>query len=837
MQQLIKRISDIVLSLTALAISSPAFAIMFLVARLGSHGPVFLKSKTAGRHFKPFELIRFNGAIKNPGLGSLPALISVLKGDMSLVGPRPFAIEYAEKHKNEFKDILCLRPGIFDISPDYSPVEASVEGLDARESGNANRAGHYASMLLEQRVKASVQYAKNLGLRDDISRILRALFNKAYPQSRIDGAIDLLSPYRIPIVAGSHLLLFLFSYGLSFVLRFEGAIPPYEQGLFLKYLPVLIGIRILFLFWFSLHRGMWRYVSTKDLANITLATTLGTLVFFATTRYAFPEPGFPRSIYAIDWLLNIMLLGGIRLLRRLNDRNDASQNNLHSAKKRVLVIGGGSATEMLLRDIDGSPFYPFKIIGIIDDERTKKGLKIRNVPILGGRKELGAIIEDERPDEFLLAIPSATPAETEDLIRDLRQYALPIKTLPGLWGILTGREELSSIKVVEPDDMLFRPPVNGTPHELKAFFKGKRVLITGAGGSIGSELSRQAASFAPQALMLFERHEESLYKIDMELREWAAHRAHAEASKNIHPVLGDILDRTRIRDAVRRFKPHIIFHAAAYKHVPLVEKNPYEAFRTNALGTRIVAEAAGDFSIERFVLISTDKAVNPESVMGATKRIAEETVRYYSLFEKDYADTKYITVRFGNVLGSSGSVVPLFKEQIKRGGPITVTHPDITRYFMTIPEAVTLVLKSAEIGGGGDVLVLDMGEPVRILDLAKRLIGLYGFRPFVDIDITYTGLRPGEKLHEELFCHCETIKKSAHPKITIANSKRPLDKDLLSNLDSINSPAFFSDNKNALDLLNKVLKKDALFIRSDLRACDESEEDAASMTRNQRLNP
>ncbi len=847
MQQFLKRAFDIILSLTALVILSPAFAIMYLIARLSQHGPALSATETAGRHFKPFNLIRFNAIapnsslpafnriIKNLGIENLPALVSVLKGDMSLVGPRPFDLDYAKRHKNEFEDILCLKPGVFDVSPDCGPTEPPAEGL---KGANAGRAHHHASMLLEQRAKSTIQYAKNRTLRDDMLRMLTAIFNHTYPQARIDRAIDLLSPYRIPVIVIAHLLLFFFSFWLSFVLRFEGGIPAFEQGLFLKYLPILVGVRLLSLFWFSLHRGMWRYVSTKDLANITLATTLGTVLFLALTRYLFPEPGFPRSVYAIDWFLNIMLLGGIRLLRRLNDSNDAVHNSLRTSKKRVLVIGGGSATEMLIRDIEGSPFYPFKIIGIIDDEKTKKGLKIRNIPILGGRKGLDSIIENEKPDEFLLAIPSATPARIEELIRDLRQYALPIKTLPSLWSILSGREQLSSIKVVEPDDMLFRPPVNGTPHELKAFFKGKRVLITGAGGSIGSELSRQAASFGPQGLMLFERHEESLYKIDMELREWAG--AHPGAGHNIHPVLGDILDRTRIRDAVRKFKPHVIFHAAAYKHVPLVEKNPYEAFRTNAIGTRIVAEAAGDFGSERLVLISTDKAVSPESVMGATKRIAEEVVRYYSLFEKARTDTKYITVRFGNVLGSSGSVVPLFKEQIKRGGPVTVTNPDITRYFMTIPEAVTLVLKAAKIGSGGDVLVLDMGEPVKILDLAKRLIGLYGFRPFVDIDITYTGLRPGEKLHEELFCHSESIKKSSHPKINIANSSRPMDKGLLSTLASIDSPAFFSDSKNALDLLNKVLKKDALFFRDQTDARDETsetEEHAKAVTRSPRLNP
>ncbi|PIY86648.1 MAG: hypothetical protein COY75_06825, partial [Nitrospirae bacterium CG_4_10_14_0_8_um_filter_41_23] len=428
-----------------------------------------------------------------------------------------------------------------------------------------------------------------------------------------------------------------------------------------------------------------------------------------------------------------------------------------------------------------SPFYSYEVAGLIDDDPRKKGLKIRNVPILGTRKDLVTIVERERPDEFLIAIPSASPSKRERIVKDLRQYGLPIKTLPGLWGILTGRDSLSKIKVLEPEDVLFRAPVSDRASGLKDLFEGKRVMITGAGGSIGSELSRQIASFEPEQLILFERHEESLYKIDMELNNSQGTGVRSQESK-IHSIIGDILDEKRVSEVMERFRPQVVLHAAAYKHVPLMENNPNEAFRTNVIGTKIVAEKAADFNVERFILISTDKAVNPVNVMGKTKRVAEGIVRYLSNLS---TSTKYITVRFGNVLGSSGSVVPLFKEQIKRGGPVTVTHPDITRYFMIIPEAVSLVLQAATMGNGGEVFVLDMGRPVKILDLAKRMISLYGYRPGIDIDIIFIGLRPGEKIHEELFNADEMIGKTSHPKINMVISNGRVNQNIVEILEKL----------------------------------------------------
>jgi FlaA1/EpsC-like NDP-sugar epimerase len=354
------------------------------------------------------------------------------------------------------------------------------------------------------------------------------------------------------------------------------------------------------------------------------------------------------------------------------------------------------------------------------------------------------------------------------------------------------------MQVIEPEDILFRAPACNGSVDLEDFIRGKRVLVTGAGGSIGSELSRQIASFQPEKLILFERHEENLYRIDKSLR-----TLYADSSRFVAALIGDILDERRMGEVMEEYRPHVVFHAAAYKHVPLMEDNAYEAFRTNVLGTRIVAEKARGAGVERFILVSTDKAVNPVNVMGMTKKIAEEMI--YSI-SKDVGNRgpRFIVVRFGNVLESSGSVVPLFREQIQKGGPVTVTHPEITRYFMTLSEAVRLVLQAAAVGKGGEVFVLDMGRPVKILDLAKRMISLYGYKPGVDIEIVFTGLRPGEKLHEELFNSYEKSEKTSHAKINVANSNGRYRKNIVETVAELKTPELRGDNrgmKNSLDQL------------------------------------
>ncbi|MFQ5329627.1 MAG: polysaccharide biosynthesis protein [Thermodesulfobacteriota bacterium] len=765
-----KRLFDILFSVIALLLLSPIFLIIAILIRMGSRGPVFVGEKRIGKGFIPFTLYQFRTTkddhsqdapsssiadvaaysrvgrfLRRARLVGLPRFWNVLKGDMSIVGPHPELERYVYKSVDDYNCVLKVRPGMIGVLF-TSPYEEEVclHGRDDPEE-------YYLHVLLPEKIGAAKGYVKRTSLHYDMELILLTFIHLIYPYKAVIRIVEALLPYRRVIVVAAELAVCVISIFLAFYVRFDGAIPSERLKLLLHYLPLLILLRALFLFAFSLDRGVWQYASVKDLFNIAAAVTLGTLSFALIVRYFFGEFGYPRTTYILDWLFNIFLLGGIRLLWRLHRERGIELGT----KKRVIVIGAGNAADMLLRDLESGPYH---VLGLIDDNLRKKKLKIRGIPIIGTRKELPAIVEREEPDEFLVAMPSVAPAVMQEVVKELRNYGLPVKMLPGLMGILSGKSSLEQVKMVEPEDVLFRPPAHEEHVEIKGFIKGKRVMITGAGGSIGSELSRQVAALNPDTIILFERHEESLFNLDMGLAK--GHNSH------IIPIIGDILNVERVREVMERYRPQVVFHAAAYKHVPLMEGNPYEAFSTNVVGSRIMAEAAGEFGVERFVLISTDKAVNAVNVMGRTKRVAEELIRHIA--KEESHSTRYIIVRFGNVLGSSGSVVPIFKEQIKRGGPVTVTHPEMTRFFMTIPEAVALVLQSASMGSGGEVFVLDMGEPVKIFDLARRMISLYGLKVGKDIDIKVTGLRPGEKLFEELFNEDEVTEKTAHPKINRA---------------------------------------------------------------------
>ncbi len=810
-----KRVFDICFSSVGLILLSPLFLAVVILVKLASPGPVFFVQKRMGRNFNPFDLYKFRSMVQDAqkkgsfitagndpritGIGrllrktkidELPQLWNVLKGDMCLVGPRPEVEKYVEIYKEDYEEILEVRPGATDISSlMYSSEETVLKEKRDPE-------GFYIHVLLPDKIKLAKEYVRRASLSYDLKLILITIFKLVYPHDTVVKIITALTPYRKPIVVGLQLLIFVASNYLAFYVRFETEVPRSEINLFLTYLPVLIAIRLAFLSAFSLGKGLWRYASVRDLANIAAAVTLGSLVFLLVVRVILGDPGYPRSVYVIDWFFNVFLLGGIRLFRRLHEK----KNGKRAFKKRILVFGAGDAAEMLLREVDYSPYYPYEVIGLIDDSPAKKGLRIRNVPILGSRRELEEIVDRERPDEFLIAIPSARRPEFLLILEDLRQYGLPIKTMPSLWSILSGRVPLNTLRAIEPEDILFRAPALNGSVDLRGLIDGKVVMITGAGGSIGSELSRQIAAFSPERIILYERHEENLYKIDKEL-----HSSASDFPYVTTPVIGDILDERRVSEVMEKFRPHIVFHAAAYKHVPMMEHNPYEAFRTNVHGTRIVSQKAIEFGVERFVLVSTDKAVNPVNVMGMTKRIAEEIVQYLSNGAK-VEKPKFLTVRFGNVLESSGSVVPLFKEQISKGGPVTVTHPEMTRYFMTISEAVRLILQAAAIGNGGEVFVLDMGKPVRILDLAKRMISLYGYKPGVDIEIAFTGLRPGEKLNEELLGKYEILKMTSHDKINRADSNGKIRKNVIEMIGPLENISAFAGTSNMKDALNRFIQ-------------------------------
>lgn len=809
-----KRAFDIIFSFVGLIVLSPLFIIVAILIKVDNIGSVFFTHERVGKDFKPFRLFKFRTMVSDaPGAGlpatagkdprvtklgrflrkvkiaELPQLWNILRGDMSFVGPRAEVEKYVTKHRKDYEEILKVRPGITGrASWSYSDEESVLKDKEDPDE-------YYIHVLLPEKIKHARRYIKEMSLAYDIRLILSTIFKLTYPHNFINKVMNSAPPYRKLFVVGIQLCVFIISNYLAFSIRFDADVPPSEFHSFLTYLPLLLILRIIFLFVFSLDRGLWKYASVSDLRNIIVSISFGSIFFVLTTRYLLGFTLYPRSIFIIDWFLNIFFLGGIRMFRRLhNVAND------QRPRKRVIVVGAGAAADMLLRDVEHSHFCPYEIIGLIDDDPQKKGSKLRGIPILGTRKDLKAIMEKEEPEEFIVAIPSIDSLRLQSLVKDLRQYSRPIKTLPGLWSIISGKTSLSDIKEMAPEDVLFRAPTSGGDEDSKTFFEGKRVMITGAGGSIGSELSRQIASFKPERLILFERHEKSLYDLDMELKPMV----YSQNGKKmeVHSVIGDILDEKRVAETMEKFRPEVVFHAAAYKHVPLMEDNPYEAFKTNVLGTKMVNEKSREAGVNKFILISTDKAVNPANVMGTTKKMAEEILCDAS---EDGNATKDITVRFGNVLGSSGSVVPLFAEQIKRGGPVTVTHPEVTRYFMTISEAVNLVLQAAVMGSGGEVFVLDMGKPVKIVDLAKRMIDLYGYRLGVDMDISFIGLRPGEKLREELINSFEVIEKTAHPKIRKAVSNGSVNKNIP---ELLRNPEFLGDDSSIKNILNAYIDPD-----------------------------
>jgi len=691
---------------------------------------------------KDLRVTKIGRVLLKTKMDELPQLINVLKGDMSLVGPRPELRKYVDRYKEDYKEILKIRPGITDIA------SLTFRNLGELLKNKENPEDYYIHIIQPEKIKLAKEYLQKMSLWFDVQLIFKTILSIFYPATLINNLVQRLAPYRQVLTIVIQLILLAFANYFAFFLRFDGNIPPHQMTIFLKYLPLLLLIRIIFLYLFGCHKGLWRYTSIQDLLLILYSIIVSSICFFIFINYIFNEPYYHISIYFIDGILSLLFLSGIRLVRRFRIMlNDTTLYN----KKRLLIIGAGDEAELFLRELEFKPSF-YQVIGLIDDNPQLKGVKIRGVKVLGTRKDLPDIIRRKAPDEILIVIPSASSEFLHEIVVDIKKYEKPVKIMPDLWQILLGKGCLEQIRYVEPEDLLFRSPVVSFKNNSKLFYRNKVIMVTGAGGSIGAELCRQLVKLQPNLLVLFEEHEENLYKIELELQDNA----------NIIPIIGDIKDKKRVEEILQTYKPQIIFHAAAYKHVPLMESNVSEAFKNNVIGTKIVAELADRYEVEKFIFISTDKAVNPVNVMGMTKKIGELIILELS---QSSFNTKYCAVRFGNVLESSGSVVPLFREQIRKGGPVTITHPEITRYFMTILEAVHLVLQAAIISQGEEIFVLDMGKPVKVLELAKRMIELYGYVPGKDIEIKFIGLRPGEKLYEELFNKNEQVEKTSHPKI------------------------------------------------------------------------
>ena len=562
----------------------------------------------------------------------------------------------------------------------------------------------------------------------------------------------LLKLYKKPRLIIIDLVLVNLAVLFSFILRFDDVWMSYFQ---INYLAAITVISFLVLYFSSLYNKMWQYASMSELYSIFKATiAINTL--FVIYLYFF-QVGFPRSIIAINLMTDIFLLGGMRFgLRLLKDFLTRNQSN--KSKNRVLIIGAGDAAEMIIREMQKHPEIGKSIIGLVDDDPAKQNLEIHGHEVLGKTKKIPQLIEEYDVDEVIIAIPSAEGKTIKRFYELSNKKNVKVEIVPGVYEILKGDVSLNQIREVKVEDLLRRDQVDLISDEISDYLEAKTILVSGGGGSIGSEICRQVAKFDPKKIIILDINENTTYFLERDLKE-------KYPDLDLISIIGSIRDKNKLQKVFEDHSPDVVFHAAAHKHVPLMETSPEEAVKNNILGTRNLAQTAAEFEIDRFVLVSTDKAVNPTNVMGASKRAAEMVVQTINKKSK----TKFMAVRFGNVLGSQGSVIPLFKKQIANGGPLTVTHKDITRYFMTIPEASQLVIQAGALGQGGEVFVLDMGEPVKVMELAEDLIALSGLTPYEDIDIDVVGLRPGEKLYEELLCDTEDNIATEHERIFINN--------------------------------------------------------------------
>ncbi len=808
-----KRLFDFALAFVCLLLLSPLFFIVSLMIKSTSSGPAFVRQKKIGKGFVPFYLYTFRifeesllrpeteirnarmtplgKRLRHLKIDALPQLFNVLKGEMSFVGPRPESSDYVALFQKDYEKILTVLPGLTDLA---SIAFISDAGFPS-DSDYSERERASAHSALPKKTKLALAYVDERSFLLDLKILSASLLNfvLSFPSPfREKGEKEnkeiraVIFNARAQIIFVAHSIAIIACNYTAFWLRFDGNIPAKTFDLFLSTIPLVLLIRMGVLYLFGLNRGLWRYAGLRDLLTIVGSVVTGSALIWGAITLL-PWQGYPRSIYLIDTVLLLVVFAILRSPKRIC----TILTHTGVGGRRILIIGAGNAGEMIARDMCQDRRYGCRPIAFIDDDPDKRKKKIHNIPVAGSCEEIEQIVAEIHPDEVLIAIPSAKPSETKRIMSHCKVLNLPIKILPNVAATVGGNLSMTDIRSLDIEDLLGRAEIQIDDPALSEKICEKKVLVTGAGGSIGSELCRQLAVLQPKQLILLERHENNLYQIETDLRE------HFPGLK-IEGILADICDAEKMDQVFSEFRPQMVFHAAAYKHVPMMERSPLDAIRNNILGTHQMISKSNLYGADEFVLISTDKAVSPSSIMGATKRIAEMMIRYFDSTSR----TKLVSVRFGNVLESAGSVVPLFRSQIKRGGPVKVTHADVRRYFISIREAVQLVLQASLLGKGGEIFVLDMGEPIKIIDLAKKMITLSGFSPERDIPIQIIGLRPGEKLHEGLFEVGEDVSQTQHKKIMLAK-KREVSVDLPSYIERFAE----MNNHTGLEEIKSLLKE------------------------------
>jgi FlaA1/EpsC-like NDP-sugar epimerase len=605
--------------------------------------------------------------------------------------------------------------------------------------------------------------------------------------------LESLKPWRRPIMWALQISIFTFSGVAGFLLRFDFTVPPMYFRCLTYALPIWIGVKIVVFLAAKLDRGVWRYVTIVDVMRVGLGNLLASAISCIFILAVGP-PGFPQSIFVLDLIVCFLATSGLRISVRVIQEANSNARSSRTPAKNALIYGAGAAGITLLKEIRNNPKLAYRVLGFVDDELEKKGLCVAGVTVLGGGENIKSWVKRYGVQTILIAIPSATGVAMTRILELCHAAGAECLTVPGLGEMIENRGLVGQIREVAVEDLLGRTPVRLEEDQIRSTLEGRVVLVTGAAGSIGSELCRQIARFHPAGIVGFDIAESPLFEIEQEMRT-------TFPKVPFHPEIGSIQNRARLDDVLGLHRPLVVYHAAAYKHVPMMEAHIFEAIENNVFGTYNVAESAAEHGVEDLVMISSDKAVRPTNVMGATKRIAE-----LLLLTLQGGRTKHVAVRFGNVLGSNGSVIPIFKKQIAAGGPITVTHPEMRRFFMTIPEACQLVLQASAIGEGGQICVLDMGHPVKIVDLARNLILLSGLKPDEDIRIEFTGTRPGEKLYEELSTLLEDTIPTGHEKVRIFVGNGMPAGDMLTWLDSLRGICEARDTGRLVVALKEIVE-------------------------------
>lgn len=782
-----KRLFDIVCSVVGLIMTAPFFLICAILIKLDSRGSVFFRQVRVGKGGKPFKIFKFRTMVRNAEsagpkitgnndsrvtsvgsvlrwskLDELPQLINVLVGNMSFVGPRPEVPEVVNYYTEAQRHVLSVKPGIIGANQILARNESDLypEGVEDTET-------YYIKHILPEKLKIDLDYVKKSSFRYDLNLLFVGIVTTILGAAQARIFLEAKIPaFLLPI----DMVLVGLAYFFAYLLRFDWHIPPDDKRIFALSLPIVMLTRITIFFILRIYKNIWKYVGISDVFLIVKACTFSSvisvvLIFFLGIRV------FSRSVFLIDWILVMLFVGGLRvMLRIMTERISFRERfkNMSVERRNILIVGAGDVGEMALRELARNVKYRYNAVGFIDDDPQKFGKRIHGIKVLGPISDIPSLAKPYRVDEAFLAISRLSSSAVKSIVNSCEEAGIKCRIVPAVVDALNGKIHLNKIRDIEIADLFGREPVQLDFTSIKKFISNKKVLITGAGGSIGSELCRQVAEYQPNSMVLVDRNENYLHDIQCELERNFKHLP-------IAFKIADITNKAKMDCIFSSFQPEIVFHAAAQKHVPLSESNPDEAVKNNILGTQVLVRLANKSKTDCFVMVSTDKAVHPTSVMGVTKRVAE---MYIQAFSKS-SHTRFVTVRFGNVMNSNGSVVPMFIKQIERGGPVTVTHPDIERFFMSIPEAVQLILQAVTMGRNGETFVLDMGQPIKILDLATELIKRAGFTPNKDIKIEFTGLRPGEKLFEELVGKGEQVLLTEHSQLNVLRSESMLRIDRL----------------------------------------------------------